>query len=84
MGICGHIDTVTCPNCSPVRHSGGIVGVSTKPYADLTLKATKPGVWVASYGDRSGYALFATEIDALRHAVDKGMRVEFVEFGSEF
>ena len=85
MGFCGHIDTVKCANCSPVRHSGGVVpvdAVGPKPYADLVLKAPPRGVWVAYNADDSGITPFATEIDALRYAVNLGMAVKFVEYGS--
>lgn len=39
------------------------------------------GVWVAYYGDRSAVVFFADEIDALRHAVEHSMRVQFVHYG---
>jgi len=77
MGTCGHISSVTCPNCYPLR--GDTI---TVPYSDMTLKVTKPGAWVAYNADDSGTTLFATEIDALRYAVSFGMQVKFVEYGS--
>lgn len=39
------------------------------------------GVWIAYYSDRSAVAVFATEIDALRHAVERRMEVRFQEWG---
>ncbi|MGV8874834.1 MAG: hypothetical protein ACOH2Q_20055 [Rhodococcus sp. (in: high G+C Gram-positive bacteria)] len=39
------------------------------------------GVWVAYYEDRSGAVPFATEIEALRHAVGTSMMVRLVPFG---
>lgn len=33
-------------------------------------------VWIAFYSDWSSFALFETEIEALRHAVDHSMRVK--------
>lgn len=41
------------------------------------------GVWVAYYADGSGFVMFATEVEALRHAVDNGMMVRFARFGDE-
>lgn len=41
------------------------------------------GAWVALYSDYSGISIFATEIDALRHAVDKTMTVRFVPWGGD-
>lgn len=39
------------------------------------------GVWVAYYLDKSACVPFATELDALRFAVDRSMSVRFVRFG---
>jgi hypothetical protein len=41
------------------------------------------GVWVAYYTDWSGFRVFASEIDALRHAVVNGMSVLFTEWGKD-
>lgn len=41
------------------------------------------GVWVALYQDASHVAVFATEIEALRHAIDKQMTVKFVPYGED-
>ena len=41
------------------------------------------GVWVAFYSDHSGARLFASEIDALRHAVGTSMDVRYVDFGED-
>lgn len=41
------------------------------------------GVWVARYSDGSGLYLFATEIDALRHAVGSAMEVVHVPYGED-
>ena len=40
------------------------------------------GVWLAYYSDWSSWAVFAEEIDALRHAVENAMSVKFLEFGA--
>ena len=39
------------------------------------------GVWVTYYSDRSAVVVFATELEALRHAVELSMQVEFRQFG---
>lgn len=39
------------------------------------------GVWMAYYSDHSGYAPFASELDALRYANGAGMDVEFTPWG---
>ena len=39
------------------------------------------GCWVVYYSDRSGIAMFPTEIEALRVAVDRKMECKFVEWG---
>ncbi len=41
------------------------------------------GVWAAYYSDMSGVRIFATEIEALRHAVENTMSVKFWEFGTD-
>lgn len=41
------------------------------------------GCWVAYYSDRSGIAMFPTEIEALRVAVDRQMECKFVEWGAD-
>ena len=41
------------------------------------------GAWVAYYSDWSGVSIFATEIEALRHAVGKSMEVGFFPWGSD-
>jgi hypothetical protein len=41
------------------------------------------GVWLAFYRDWSGLAVFATEVEALRYAVGKGMAVAFAKFGED-
>lgn len=41
------------------------------------------GCWAAYYSDRSGVAIFATEIEALRYAVTNSMQVCFWEFGQD-
>lgn len=40
-------------------------------------------VWVAYYSDWSGIAVFSTEIEALRYAVERGMQVKGLESGDE-
>lgn len=39
--------------------------------------------WVAYHTDYSGIAVFSTEIEALRYAVEHGMKVERHESGGE-
>ena len=39
------------------------------------------GVWLAYYHDFSGLAVFLTEIEALRHAVENSMHVKFITWG---
>lgn len=41
------------------------------------------GVWVAYYSDRSGCAIFATEVECLRYAVRHTMEAHFVEWGCD-
>jgi hypothetical protein len=43
----------------------------------------EPGVWAAYYPDDSAVAVFATEIDALRAAVDRSMAVVFWPYGMD-
>jgi len=33
-------------------------------------------IWIAYYSDGSSYALFDTEVEALRYALENGMRVK--------
>lgn len=39
------------------------------------------GVWVAYHADWSAVVLFATEVKALRYAVENSMQVKFMEYG---
>lgn len=39
------------------------------------------GVWLAHYYDGSDVTAFATEVEALRHAVGNGSNVIFVRYG---
>lgn len=49
--------------------------------SELLLPPAK-GCWVASYYDGSGYAIFPTEVEALRYALEHTMNtVKFVEWG---
>lgn len=43
-----------------------------------------PTYWLAFYADRSGFAVFPTEIQALRHAVVNSMDVRQVKVGETF
>lgn len=43
----------------------------------------RSGVWVAYYSDRSGAAVFPTEVEALRYAVEVSAAVQFVEWGED-
>jgi hypothetical protein len=49
--------------------------------ADYVAPALPGGVWLAYYSDWSGMAVFATEIEALRYAVEKSMIVSPVVYG---
>lgn len=40
--------------------------------------------WMAYFADYSGMAVFGAEIDALRYAVENGMKVCPVKDGEEF
>jgi hypothetical protein len=42
------------------------------------------GVWVAYHSDWSGLAFFATELEALRHAVTNSMSVGYCTFGADY
>lgn len=42
------------------------------------------GVWMTYHYDWSGFALFATEVEALRDAVDKSRVVGFAPYGEDF
>jgi hypothetical protein len=39
------------------------------------------GAWIAYYLDGSGFVVFATEIEALRHALGTDMDVKFARYG---
>lgn len=39
------------------------------------------GCWATYYPDRSGMAIFASEVDALRYAVGNSMQVFFWAYG---
>lgn len=41
------------------------------------------GVWIAYHNDWSGFAVFSSEIEALRYAVMNGCSIGFAEFGQE-
>lgn len=41
------------------------------------------GAWVAYYSDRSAAAVFRTELEALRVAVERSMQVKFVTWGED-
>lgn len=46
------------------------------------MTGVEGGAWVAYYSDWSGIAMFGTEIDALRYAVEHhGMSVKFFGWG---
>lgn len=51
-----------------------------QPTATIDVKPAE-GVWMAFYGDGSSAVPFATEIEALRHALGYSMQVEFTKFG---
>lgn len=42
------------------------------------------GVWISYFDDWSGVSAFASEIDAMRHAVEHGCRVAFAPWGQTF
>lgn len=49
----------------------------------LVSPSAAEGVWLAYYSDGSGCVPFATEIEALRHALPYSMAVKFVRYGDE-
>lgn len=51
----------------------------------LRVAGLDPGeaVWIARYPDCSGLAAFATEIEALRYAVEHSMEVVHVPWGED-
>lgn len=48
---------------------------------ERTTDEASAGVWIARHSDWSGIAVFATEIEALRYAVDHSMQVAFMTWG---
>lgn len=42
---------------------------------------SEDGVWLAYYSDSSAVVPFASELEALRHAISYSMSVRFVRFG---
>lgn len=56
-----------------------ITSITTTP-----PRLTAPfGVWIAYYQDRSGLAIFESEIEALRRAVEHSMQVAYVKYGAD-
>ncbi len=58
------------------------------PYSTGSIQPmvqTQPpqGVWVARYPDRSVITAFPSELEALRHAISRGMEVAYVEWGHD-
>lgn len=53
--------------------------LDTVPVANANERPA--GCWVAYYSDRSAIAVFGTELEALRHAVDRTMSVRFQQWG---
>lgn len=41
------------------------------------------GAWVARHADRSGLCIFASELEALRHAVSNHMLVFWIPYGQD-
>lgn len=68
-----------CPwGCSiqpPHRHTGFP--------GDQNDLVTYTGAWLAYYADQSGMAIFASEVEALRYAVEHSMQVTFWQFGTD-
>lgn len=50
---------------------------------DAVIDGSRSGYWLAYHGDWSGFVACATEIEALRYAVDYSMSVAFVRWGEE-
>lgn len=74
------VPTTDCPwSCSivtPHRHTGFP--------GDPGDCVTYTGAWLAYYVDRSGMAIFGSEVEALRYAVEESMQVRFWPFGTGF
>lgn len=51
--------------------------------ADGRRQVTDTGVWVVYYDDFSGFAVFSSEIAALRYAVSRTMQIAQVAFGED-
>lgn len=68
-----------CPwGCSfqpPHRHTGFP--------GDPDDLVTYTGAWLAYYTDQSGMAIFGTEVEALRYAVERSMQVIFWQYGTD-
>lgn len=47
------------------------------------MTAHGDGVWLAFYGDWSGWRVFKSEMQALRHAVANSMSVVFLPYGAD-
>jgi hypothetical protein len=48
------------------------------------VSARDPLVWLAFHSDFSGMAVFHNELDALRYALEHGMKVLPLDHGDEF
>jgi len=60
-----------------------ITGAALRRAEEVVITPDTLGVWVAMYSDRSSVVPFASELDALRHAVGNCMSVVFVQFGTD-
>lgn len=55
--------------------------MTTTRLSDVAVDESAGGAWVAYYADWSGAAIFDSEVEALRHAVEHHMEVRFVQWG---
>jgi hypothetical protein len=71
--------------CSGCGASPGVMHDDDCPVYRDRLRASQNGggAWVAYYSDRSGAYVFASEIEALRKAVESSMQVRFVKWGED-
>ena len=85
-------DGETCTYCDlvgkyAVRTLLGATDVLEALVAEIdgdTSRTVRPdGVWLAYYSDWSGFWVFATEIEALRHAVESQCNTVFLPFGAD-
>ena len=59
------------------------MNVTRPPRPGGTVSYGQPDLWLAYYEDFSGLVIFASEIEALRHAVDHTMKVAKIRAGED-